>query len=57
MNSRIEVRKLEPGPSYEKTINEINNNLLKSMSSATTNLSAITLFENRLEPLSMRNSF
>ena len=45
MNSRIEVEKLEPGPKYENTINEIKDNHLKGIASAAMNLSAITSFD------------
>ena len=53
MNSKIEVEKIEPGPTFEKTINEIKNNHLKIITSATMNLSSITLFDKNFKQLSM----
>ena len=52
MNINIEVAKFEPGPTFEKTINDIKDNHLKIIASATMNLLAITLFENNLEQIS-----
>ena len=43
MNSRIEVAKFEPEPTFEKTINEIKANHLKSITSIDTNVSTIKL--------------
>ena len=57
MNSSIEVEKIEPEPKFEKTINEIKYNHLKSIASSAIDISAITLFENNIEPLSMDNRF
>ena len=45
MNRRIEVAKFEPGPTFEKTINEIKDNHLKSIASTIMNISYITFFE------------
>ena len=42
MNSRVEVANFEPEPTFEKNINEIKYNYLKSITSTDTNLSAIT---------------
>ena len=53
MNSIIEVSKLEPEPTFEKTIDEIKNNHLKSIASAAINLSDITNFGDNFDPLSM----
>ena len=41
MNSIIEAAKFEPEPTFEKNINEIKYNHLKSITSIVTNLSAI----------------
>ena len=56
MNSSIEVEKFEPEPTFENNINEIKDNHLKSIASAVMNISAITFFDDNLEPLSMNNS-
>ena len=42
MKITIEVAKFEPGPTPEKTINEIKSNHLKIIASAAMNVSAIT---------------
>ena len=42
MNSIIEVAKPEPVPTFEKTINEIKDNHLKSIASIDMNVSSIT---------------
>ena len=42
MNSRIEVEKFEPEPTFENTINEIKDDHLKSITSIDMNVSAIT---------------
>ena len=42
MNSRIEVAKFEPEPTFEKTINEIKYNHLKCITYMDMNVSAIT---------------
>ena len=46
MKSKIKVAKLEPETTFEKTINEIKDNHLKSIASTAMNISAITLFDN-----------
>ena len=56
MNSNIEVEKFEPGTTFERTINEIKYNHLKIISSATINISAITLFDKNFKQLSMNSS-
>ena len=56
MNSIIKLAKLEPGPTFEKNINEIKDNHLKIIASATMNLSAITLFDDNFKHLSMDRS-
>ena len=43
MNSRIEIAKFEPEPTFEKTINEIKSNHLKSINFIYINVSAINL--------------
>ena len=53
MNIRIEVEKFEPGPTFEKTINDIKNYHLKGIASAATNLPAITSFDDNFKQLSM----
>ena len=57
MNRSIEVAKFEPGPMFERNINEIKDNHLKSIASADMNLSAINLFDENLEHLSMKSRF
>ena len=57
MNSIIEVEKFEREPTFEKTINEIKDNHLKSIASSAMNLSAITLFEENFDLRSMNNIF
>ena len=42
MNKRIEVSEFEPEPTFEKTINDIKANHLKSITSINMNVSAIT---------------
>ena len=56
MNNSTEVAKFKTGPTFEKNINEIKDNHLKSIASAVMNISAITFFDDNLEPLSMNNS-
>ena len=56
MNGSIEVEKLKPEPTFENTTNEIKDNHLRIISSAAMNLSAITLFDNNLEQLSMNST-
>ena len=42
MNSRIEVEKIEPEPTFEKTVNDIKDDNLKIITSIEINVSAIT---------------
>ena len=56
MNNRIKAAKFEPEPTFENTINDIKDNHLKIIASATINISAITLFEDNLKQLSMNSS-
>ena len=51
MNSSIELVKVEPGPTFEKTINEIKANYLKSIACANMNISAIILFDKNFNRL------
>ena len=55
MNRIIELAKLKPEPTFEKTTNYIKDNHLKIISSADMNLSAITLFGDNLEQISMNS--
>ena len=55
MNIRIEVEKFEPGPTFEKTINDIKNYHLKGIAYAATNLPAITSFDDNFKQLSMNS--
>ena len=64
MNSRIEVAKFEPGPKFEKTFDDIKDDIidikdnhLKSTASSATNIPAITSFEENFDPLIMNGSF
>ena len=57
MNNIFEAENFEPEPAFENTINEIKDDHMKSIVSATTNLSAIISFDNNFDPLSMNNSF
>ena len=57
MNNSFEAEKFEPYPTFEKTINEIKDNHLKSISSAAKNSSAITSFDENSDPLCINNSF
>ena len=57
MNNSFEVSKFEPEPTFEKTIDDIKDNHLKSIASAATISLAITLFDNNFDPLCMKNSF
>ena len=56
MNSSTEVAKFKPEPTFEKDINEIKNDHLKSIAPAAMSLSAITSFGIFFEQLSMKNS-
>ena len=49
MNNRFEAAKFEPEPTFEKTINDIKNNHLKFIASATMNISSITSFDKKIE--------
>ena len=53
MYIRIEVATFEPEPTFQKTINEIKDNHLKTIASAVMNVSATTSFDNKFEQLSM----
>ena len=55
MNSRIEVAKFEPEPTFENTVNEIKNNHLKSIASSAMNVVAITLFGDNFEHIIMNS--
>ena len=54
MKITIEVAKFEPGPTPEKTINEIKDNNMKSITSGAMNLSDITLIDENIKQLSMK---
>ena len=51
MNNRFEEAEFEPEPTFEKTINEIKNNHLKSIASDYMNLSAIISLTRKLTRL------
>ena len=53
MYIRIEVATFETEPTFQKTINEIKDNHLKTIASAVMNVSATTSFDNKFEQLSM----
>ena len=55
MNSIIEVEKFKPEPTFEKTINDIKYDCMKSIASSAMNLSAITLFDENIEKLVMNS--
>ena len=55
MNSIIEVAKFEPEPAFENTTNKIKDNHLKIIASTAMNISAITLFDDNIEHLSMNS--
>ena len=57
MNNSFKASKVEPKPTFENTINEIKDNHMKSMTSAAMNISAITNFDDKIDPLSMNNIF
>ena len=50
-NSRIEVSKIEPDLTFEKTTNDIKYNYLKGIASSAMNISAISSFDNNFEQL------
>ena len=52
MNSRIELVKFEPEPTFENTTNDIKDDYMKNIASAVMNLSAIPLFSNSFEQIS-----
>ena len=56
MNRRNKVAKFESGTKFDRTINDIKYNHLKSITSATMNISAITFFDNNFKQLSMNSS-
>ena len=51
MNNSFETEKFEPKQIFENTINEIKDNHLKIITSAATNPSAITSFDENFDPL------
>ena len=53
MNRRNEIEKFEPGPSFEKFINEIKHDNLKSIDSTAMNISYITSFANNFKQIIM----
>ena len=55
MNSRIELAKLEPEPTYEKTINDIKDDCLELINSSDMNLSYINSFDNNFDQIIMNN--
>ena len=57
LNNSFEAENFEPKPTFEKTINDIKNNHMKSMASSAMNLSAITSFDEKIDLLSTNNSF
>ena len=57
MNNSFKASKVEPEPTFENTINEIKDNHMKSITSAAMNISAITSSDEKIDPLSMNNSF
>ena len=57
MNNSFEAAKFEPGPTFENTINDIKDNLLIIIASASTNPSAIKLFDENFDPLYINNIF
>ena len=54
MNSRIEVAKFDPGPTFEKTIIDIKYNHIKSIASTDMSLSDITSFDDYFKQLIMK---
>ena len=57
INSRIEVAKFEPEPIFEKTIHEIRDNHLKSITSITMNLSYKTKIKPSLYSEDLKSDF
>ena len=56
MNSINEVTKFKPGQTFENTNNDIKDNHLKCIASATMNISATTLLEENFKNISMNSS-
>ena len=57
MINRVEAETLEPVSTFERTINDIKDNHLKTISSAAMNTSDTNLSGNNHEPLSINNIF
>ena len=57
INNSFEAAKFEPEPTFKMIINEIKDNHMKSITSAYMNISAITSSDEKIDPLSMNNSF
>ena len=57
MNNSFEAEKFEPDTTFENTINEIKENLLKIIASTATNPSAIISFDENSDPLFINNRF
>ena len=57
MNSRIEVEKFDPKPTFENTINEIKYNHLKIIAFSAKNSSVITSFDENSNSLCINNKF
>ena len=57
MNNIFELAKFKPEPTFEKTINDIKDDNLKIIAYASTNISAITSFDENFDLISMKNSF
>ena len=56
MNNSFESEFFETDPKFERTIHDIKDNRLKSISSASTNLSAIKYFDGNFDPLFIKNN-
>ena len=54
MNSRIEAAKIKPKTTFEKTIHDIKDDLMKVISFSSMHLSDITLFNKNFEQISMK---
>ena len=57
MNNIFEADKIELESIFEKTINDIKDDNLKIIAYASTNISAITSFDENFDLISMKNSF
>ena len=57
INNIFEAAKFEPEPTFEKNINEIKDNHLKTIASAAINPLAITYFDDNIDPLCTNNIF